>query len=585
MDDLATHGHDRDRSFGWLGWYGVLLACGFCAAVFSGICSAEARVAGAWNIHRKLLKVITAAPVDFFDVTPIGRVLNRFSKDMVCIDGMIMMMIYWAFWIGNFITSAFVAVIVSTRGWLLLLAIPSMILYVRIFRFVRISAVEIQRISATTRSPLTSTFQELLIGLSTVRAYHQQDRFQALNTAMVNQNIVPTILARVAQPAWLALRLNLVGALSSSCCALYAVASHSTDGVQQSASLAGVGLTYSTVLSQMMLISISIIVQVETLMNSVERVKEYVADVKPEEPCLLPLVNVVGGKWPTEGRVTMKQLVTGYREGPNILHGISVAIEPCEKIGVVGRTGSGKSTIILSLLRLIEPRSGTVEIDGVDITKLGLEQLRNGVGLIPQDPVLFTGSVRYNIDPFSQCTDEQLWETLGAVNMKDTVARLEKKLEHEVHEGGDNFSVGERQLFCIARALLRNPRILLLDEASASLDNETDAMLQDLIRILFKEKTVLTIAHRLETIMDSDRVMVLDGGNLAEMDAPLKLLDNADGIFSGLVNAGNVQHLKAIAKLGYLAASKLNLESSPKASNADDPSSVGPMTPLMTCEI
>jgi len=282
--------------------------------------------------------------------------------------------------------------------------------------------------------------------------------------------------------------------------------------------------------------------------------------------------NAAAGKWPTKGNVSIQNLVTGYRDGPNVLHGISASIEPCEKIGVVGRTGSGKSTIILSLLRLIEPRSGTVEIDGVDITKIGLEQLRSSVGLIPQDPVLFTGSVRYNIDPFHEFSDDQLWETLAAVNMKDTVSRLERKLEQEVQEGGDNFSVGERQLFCIARALLRNPRILLLDEASASLDNETDAMLQDLIRRLFKEKTVLTIAHRLETIMDSDRVMVLDNGNLAEMDSPLKLIENTEGIFTGLVNAGNTKHLHAIAKLGYRAASKLN-ESSPKADDANSPAS------------
>lgn len=254
--------------------------------------------------------------------------------------------------------------------------------------------------------------------------------------------------------------------------------------------------------------------------------------------------------------MTIQELVTGYRDGPDILHALSAEIKPSEKIGVVGRTGSGKSTIILSIFRLIEPRSGTIIIDGVDITKLGLEQLRHNIGLIPQDPVLFTGTVRYNIDPFCQFEDQELWDALAAVHMKDSVSRLEKQLQQDVHEGGDNFSVGERQLFCIARAFLRNPRILCLDEATASVDNETDAMLQDLIRTQFKEKTVITIAHRLETIMDSDRVMVLDQGRIAEMDKPLKLLENDAGIFTGMVKAGNVQHLRAIATLGYLKASR-----------------------------
>jgi len=247
-------------------------------------------------------------------------------------------------------------------------------------------------------------------------------------------------------------------------------------------------------------------------------------------------------------------LVTGYRDGPDVLHGISADFAPCEKVGVVGRTGSGKSTIILSIFRLIEPRSGTIMIDGVDVTTLRLEQLRSKIGLIPQDPVLFTGSVRYNLDPFSEATDQELWDALDAVRMRDVVGRLADKLDHEVQEGGDNFSVGERQLFCITRALLRNPRILCLDEATASVDSDTDAMLQDMIRKLFAQKTVLTVAHRLDTIMDSDRVMVLDAGHVAQLGAPLALLEDEDGIFSGLVKAGNEEHLRAIATFGYLKA-------------------------------
>jgi len=526
-------------------------------SVLSGICSAEMRVGAARRIHVLLLKRLTRAPIGFFDITPLGRILNRFSKDLLAIDMMICMMLSWAVVIGGFIVFAGLSVIIATKGWLLIVMVPASIMYVRIFKFVRSSAVGIQRIQSTTRSPLTSTFQELLAGLSTVRAYRQEVRFQETNTAMMNQNVVSTFLSRVAQPTWLGLRLNCVGAVTQACCALHAVASESL-GAKQSAGLAGVGLTYSNVVSQMMIISISIVVGIETMMNSVERIKHYVTSVEPEasEYVAGVLPDPSAGQWPNKGSVSFESLVTGYRDGPDILHAIKCEIKPCEKIGVVGRTGSGKSTIILSMFRLLEPRTGTIMIDGVDIKAIGLEQLRCNIGLIPQDPVLFTGSIRYNIDPFSKFKDEELWEALAAVHMKEAVLRLEKQLWQEVQEGGDNFSVGERQLFCIARALLRNPRILCLDEATASVDNETDAMLQELIRKQFKEKTVITIAHRLETIMDSDRVMVLDQGNLVEMDAPLKLLDNEDGIFSGLVNAGNVQHLRAIANVGYSQASK-----------------------------
>lgn len=556
-EDIAKNGNDDDRSYMWLGLYASMLAGSIFFSVFSGICSAEARVAGARRTHELLLKTVTRAPVSFFDVTPIGRILNRFSKDLLAVDMTICMMLSWSLMIANFIVSSCVAMIVATKGWLLLVILPTSFLYMRVFKFVRHSAVGLQRLEAVTRSPLTSTFQELLVGLSTVRAYRQEKRFQDTNTQMMNQNVVPYVLAKVAQPAWLSLRLNFVGAVTSAACAVHAVCSEAL-GSQQSAGLAGVGLTYSNMVSQMMIISITILIGIETAMNSVERIKEYVDSVQSEAPEFiagaLPDPNVK--RWPNGGSVTIQELVTGYRDGPDILHALSAEIKPSEKIGVVGRTGSGKSTIILSIFRLIEPRSGTIIIDGVDITKLGLEQLRHNIGLIPQDPVLFTGTVRYNIDPFCQFEDQELWDALAAVHMKDSVSRLEKQLQQNVHEGGDNFSVGERQLFCIARAFLRNPRILCLDEATASVDNETDAMLQDLIRTQFKEKTVITIAHRLETIMDSDRVMVLDQGRIAEMDKPLKLLENDAGIFTGMVKAGNVQHLRAIATLGYLKASR-----------------------------
>lgn len=400
------------------------------------------------------------------------------------------------------------------------------------------------------------------MGLTTVRAYKQQSRCQDTNTAMMNQNIVPLFLAKTAQPAWLSLRLNGLGALTCGSCAIYAIVVEAMGGTQ-TAGMAGVGITYATMISQMMTFSIIIMIGVETMMNSVERIKDYM-NVQPEAAEIVPNALPSGQEWPSSGRVSLQKLVIGYRDGPDVLHGVSADIEPCEKVGVVGRTGSGKSTIILSMFRLLEPRSGTILIDGVDIVKLGLLQLRSKLGLIPQDPVLFTGTLRYNIDPFSDSTDQQVWDALEAVHMRKAVERLPQSLEELVQEGGDNFSVGERQLFCIARALLRNPRVLFLDEATASVDSDTDARLQDMIRTLFADKTVITIAHRLDTIMDSDRILVMDKGRIAEFEKPLKLLENKAGILSGLVSAGNAEHLREIAAVGYLKASSRAVTNGPE---------------------
>jgi ABC-type multidrug transport system fused ATPase/permease subunit len=565
-EDVRVNGSDSSRNFRWLGLYGLIIGGSFFSALFSGIFSAEARVAGARRIHVDLLTTMSRATVGFFDVTPIGRILNRFSKDLLAIDMTVCMMLSWSILVANYVLSACLAVVISTRGWMLILMVPVVVGYLKIFQFVRCSAISIQRLDSVSRSPLASTFQEVLVGLATVRAFSHQGRFEGINTAMMNQNIVPVFLSKTAMSAWLTLRLNCVGALASGCCAVYAIMSESL-GERQTAGLAGVGLVYSNMISYMMMISITLMIHVETMMVSVERVKEYTTTVEPEaaENVSSALADSETEKWPNRGRVVLQELVTGYRDGPDVLHGISVDIAPCEKIGVVGRTGSGKSTVILSIFRLIEPRSGAVLIDGVDTSTLGLHQLRSKIGLIPQDPVLFTGTVRYNLDPFSESTDSQLWEVLESVRMKSVVERLASKLEQDVQEGGENFSVGERQLFCIARALLRNPRVLCLDEATASVDNDTDAMLQGMIRTLFAQKTVITIAHRLDTIMDSDRVMVLDKGNLAEFGAPIKLLGHEDGIFRGLVHAGNASHLRDIAELGYLNASRIRRNSRPSA--------------------
>ena len=255
--------------------------------------------------------------------------------------------------------------------------------------------------------------------------------------------------------------------------------------------------------------------------------------------------------WPATGALCVEKLVLRYRPDlPPVLRGISFEVAPGEKIGIVGRTGSGKSSLFLALFRMVEPASGRVLLGGADTATIGLHPLRRAMAMIPQDPFMFGGSVRTNLDPFNEQTDAALWEALGRVGLRDFVEADSKKLEMEVVDNGANFSLGQRQLLCMARALLRDVRVLMMDEATASVDLDTDALIQRAVRECFAHCTVLTIAHRLNTIMDSDKVLVLDQGTVSEYGPPTELLKASGGAFSALVaqtGAKNAEHLRKLA--------------------------------------
>ncbi|KAA0188889.1 hypothetical protein HAZT_HAZT000572 [Hyalella azteca] len=280
--------------------------------------------------------------------------------------------------------------------------------------------------------------------------------------------------------------------------------------------------------------------EVENQMISVERVLALNANIKPG--------------WPTTGQIDFRNVSLRYEENqPVVLKNISFTISSGEKIGIVGRTGAGKSSLISCLLRLTEP-TGQINIDGVDIGKLGLHALRKNISIIPQDPVLFTGSLRMNLDPFNEYSDDQLWNALNEVQMKEAVQASPDGLDHTVEEGGSNLSVGQRQLVCLARAILSHNRILLIDEATANVDSKADELIQQTIREKFKQCTVLTVAHRLQTIMDSTRVMVISDGKIQELDAPHSLLQDRASLFSRLVRQADddtAERLHNIAREAY----------------------------------
>lgn len=274
--------------------------------------------------------------------------------------------------------------------------------------------------------------------------------------------------------------------------------------------------------------------ELENQMTSVERVLEY-NNIEHEAalealPDKKPLPT-----WPEKGRLEfIKVFLRYFQDDPPVLHNLNFVIEPKEKVGIVGRTGAGKSSIINALFQLSDTE-GAIVIDGINISDIGLHDLRSKISIIPQEPVLFSGTMRKNLDPFDEFSDADLWNVLDEVELKDAVADLTSGLNSKMSEGGSNFSVGQRQLVCLARAILRNNKILVLDEATANIDQQTDALIQKTIRNKFSECTVLTIAHRLNTVMDSDKILVMDAGTLKEFDHAYVLLQNQEGIFYGMV--------------------------------------------------
>lgn len=358
-------------------------------------------------------------------------------------------------------------------------------------------------------------------------------RFIQENDDKVDRNQVckyPNIVAN----RWLAIRLEMVGNLIILFSSLFAVL-----GGQENAGLVGLSITYALQITQTLNWLVRMTSDIETNIVAVERIKEY-GETKQEAPWVLEN-SKLSPDWPEQGRVQFTDFKVRYREGLDlVLRGISFDVNGGEKIGIVGRTGAGKSSLTLALFRIIESSGGKIFIDGIDISTLGLHNLRSRLTIIPQDPVLFSGSLRLNLDPFDTKSDEELWKALELAHLKTFVKSLTAGLNHEISEGGENLSVGQRQLVCLARALLRKTKVLILDEATAAVDLETDDLIQKTIRTEFKECTVLTIAHRLNTIMDSDRVIVLDKGEITEYASPTELLQNKSSAFYSMAKDANL---------------------------------------------
>ncbi|KAJ8983672.1 hypothetical protein NQ317_003459 [Molorchus minor] len=496
------------------------------------------------RLHNTMFYKIVYATMRFFNTNPPGRILNRFSKDIGGIDETLPITIIDTMQIGMTVV-AITMVIGSLNPWIL---IPTVII-LTIFYFMRLvflaTSRDVKRIEGVTRSPIYTHLSASLQGLTTIRAFGAQERLTSEFDNFQDQYSAAYFMFLGANRSfgfWLDAHCVIYIALVT--VSIFFIESEVFGGN------VGLALTQSMGLTGMFQWGMRQWSELENQMTSVERVQEYV-DVTPEanENTKDPPKN-----WPETGNVIFDKLCLRYDpDEPYILKYLSFEVKGQEKIGIVGRTGAGKSSLIAALFRLADI-DGKILIDNVNTKEIALNVLRSKISIIPQEPVLFSGTLRKNLDPFDEYDDEILWKALDEVELKNALSELPSGLDSKMSEGGSNFSVGQRQLVCLARAIIRNNKILVLDEATANIDPHTDALIQATIRNKFADCTVLTIAHRLHTIMDSDKVLIMDAGQVAEFDHPHILLQNTEGVFSKLVyqtGKAMAENLTLIAKQNY----------------------------------
>ncbi|KAJ7039616.1 ABC transporter [Mycena alexandri] len=534
------------RFMGIYAFFGVSQAITF---FFMGSTFALLTYFASQTLHKRALTRVMHAPMSFFETTPLGRVMHRFTKDCDTIDSTLGEALRMFFATLANITGAIILIAVILP-WFLIAVAGILTMYVYFAAFYRSSAREIKRLDAILRSSLYTHFSESLSGLATIRAYGVANRFRVDNERLVDTENRAYWLT-VTNQRWLGVRLDFLGSLLTFIVSMLAVGARFTVSPSQT----GVVLAYILSVQQAFGWMVRQSAEVENDMNSVERVLHYATDVEQEAPNEIPETKPPA-PWPSRGQIEFRDIVLKYRPGlPAVIKGISMNVQPGEKIGIVGRTGAGKSSIMVPLFRLVELTSGEILIDGVDISKVGLGDLKVGLAIIPQEPLLFSGTMRSNLDPFNLADDATLWDALRRAYLVEppkheaadddaptgSSTPLNKfTLDTVIEDEGQNLSVGQRSLVSLARALVKDAKVLVLDEATGSVDFETDRNIQATITHEFADRTILCIAHRLSTIIAYDRICVMDAGKIAEFDTPARLFQIPDGIFKGMCDHSSI---------------------------------------------
>lgn len=538
----------------WLSWWtsnkwgystgtyiGIYAALGIIQAFLMFAFSVSLSVLGTRSSRVMLQRAMTRvlrAPMSFFDTTPLGRITNRFAKDVDIMDNNLTDAMRMYFFTLAMITSVFILIIVYFHYFAIALG-PLFMMFVFSASYYRASAREIKRHESVLRSGVFARFSEAVSGTSSIRAYGLQDQFVTGLKREVDQMNSAYYLT-FSNQRWLSVRLDAIGNLLVFTTGILVV----TSRFNVNPSIAGLVLSYILSIVQMIQFTVRQLAEVENGMVSTERLHYYGTELDEEPPLHL---KDIPDSWPQKGEIVFNEVQMRYREGlPLVLQGLNMTVAGGERIGVVGRTGAGKSSIMSTLFRLVELSGGSISIDGINIAQVGLKDLRTRLAIIPQDPTLFRGTIRSNLDPFNEHTDLELWSALRQSDLVGADENLDDKTHGRIHldgiveEEGLNFSLGQRQLMALARALVRGSQIIVCDEATSSVDMETDQKIQRTIQTGFKGKTLLCIAHRLKTIISYDRICVMDQGRIAELDTPIRLWKEG-GIFRGMCDRSGIR--------------------------------------------